>query len=84
MGRYSARRAQWAHQRRHHRVDVYIDRGLNEVSSPSPLLVIDGRQRLTTATRIIVDISLSRDQGNPQHIFESMNSTGRELSTRWI
>ncbi len=29
---------------------------------------------------IIVDISLSRDQDNPQLIFESMNSTGRELS----
>lgn len=29
---------------------------------------------------IIVDISLNRDQDNPQLIFESMNSTGRELS----
>ena len=29
---------------------------------------------------VIVDISLSRDQDNPQLIFESMNSTGRELS----
>ena len=29
---------------------------------------------------IIVDISLSRDQDNPQLIFESLNSTGRELS----
>lgn len=28
----------------------------------------------------IVDLSLSRDQDNPQLIFESMNSTGRELS----
>ncbi len=32
------------------------------------------------AKLIIVDISLSRDQDNPQLIFESMNSTGRELS----
>ena len=29
---------------------------------------------------VIVDISLSRDQDNPQLIFESMNSTGLELS----
>ncbi len=29
---------------------------------------------------VVVDISLSRDQDNPQLIFESMNSTGRELS----
>ena len=28
----------------------------------------------------IVDVSLSRDHDNPQLIFESMNSTGRELS----
>lgn len=29
---------------------------------------------------IVVDISLNRDQDNPQLIFESMNSTGKELS----
>jgi uncharacterized protein with ParB-like and HNH nuclease domain/predicted transport protein len=32
------------------------------------------------AKLVIVDISLHRDQDNPQLIFESMNSTGRELS----
>jgi len=32
------------------------------------------------AKLLIVDISLSRDQDNPQLIFESMNSTGRELT----
>ena len=32
------------------------------------------------AKLLIVDIALSRDQDNPQLIFESMNSTGRELS----
>lgn len=155
---------------------VYIEKGLYQVSSQSPLLVIDGQQRLTTITLIIealsrhlgdaeplegfsakklrnyyllnpleekeqrykllltqtdkesllallnqkpwpvevslrlkenfeffenqvkrlgdnleplcngiaklimVDISLNRDEDNPQLIFESMNSTGRELS----
>jgi uncharacterized protein with ParB-like and HNH nuclease domain/predicted transport protein len=29
---------------------------------------------------IVVDVALNRDQDNPQLIFESMNSTGRELS----
>jgi uncharacterized protein with ParB-like and HNH nuclease domain/predicted transport protein len=29
---------------------------------------------------VVVDVSLNRDQDNPQLIFESMNSTGRELS----
>lgn len=32
------------------------------------------------AKLVIVDISLTREQDNPQLIFESMNSTGRELS----
>ena len=32
------------------------------------------------AKLIIVDISLNRDEDNPQLIFESLNSTGRELS----
>ncbi len=32
------------------------------------------------AKLVVVDISLNRDQDNPQLIFESMNSTGRELS----
>lgn len=32
------------------------------------------------AKLVIVDIALSRHQDNPQLIFESMNSTGRELS----
>jgi uncharacterized protein with ParB-like and HNH nuclease domain len=32
------------------------------------------------AKLVIVDISLSRTQDNPQLIFESMNSTGRELT----
>ena len=32
------------------------------------------------AKLVVVDVSLSRDQDNPQLIFESMNSTGRALS----
>jgi len=32
------------------------------------------------AKLVILDISLNRDQDNPQLIFESLNSTGRELS----
>lgn len=32
------------------------------------------------AKLMVVDIALSRDQENPQLIFESMNSTGKELS----
>lgn len=32
------------------------------------------------AKLVVVDIALTRDQDNPQLIFESMNSTGKELS----
>ena len=32
------------------------------------------------AKLMVVDISLDREQDNPQLIFESMNSTGKELS----
>lgn len=35
------------------------------------------------AKLVVVDIALNRDHDNPQLIFESMNSTGRELSQAW-
>jgi uncharacterized protein with ParB-like and HNH nuclease domain/predicted transport protein len=47
---------------------------------------IDGRKNDLSAIcqglakLLVVDVALSRDQDNPQLIFESMNSTGRELS----
>jgi uncharacterized protein with ParB-like and HNH nuclease domain len=45
----------------------------------------EGKVDLTTLCRglaklVVVDIALTRDQDNPQLIFESMNSTGKELS----
>lgn len=45
----------------------------------------EGRVELATLCRglaklVVVDIALNRDQDNPQLIFESMNSTGKELS----
>lgn len=47
---------------------------LNNVDDPN--VVWDGIQRLE-----IVAITLSQGQDNPQLIFESMNSTGKDLST---
>jgi uncharacterized protein with ParB-like and HNH nuclease domain len=48
-------------------------------------LLNDQLSELTTVCKglsklVVVDIALNRDQDNPQLIFESMNSTGRELS----
>jgi uncharacterized protein with ParB-like and HNH nuclease domain/predicted transport protein len=47
--------------------------------------IIEAKGNLATickglAKLVIVDVALSRDQDNPQLIFESMNSTGKELS----
>lgn len=48
-------------------------------------LLTDSRVELATICRglaklVVVDIALNREQDNPQLIFESMNSTGKELS----
>ena len=48
-------------------------------------LLAEERGNLSSVCRglaklVVVDIALSRDQDNPQLIFESMNSTGKELS----
>jgi len=48
---------------------------LIEKNKPQLAAVCRGLAKL-----IVVDVALSRDQDNPQLIFESMNSTGRELS----
>ena len=45
----------------------------------------EGKVELATLCRglaklVVVDIALTRDQDNPQLIFESLNSTGKELS----
>ncbi len=47
--------------------------------------IAEGKVDLVTlckglAKLVVVDIALTRDQDNPQLIFESMNSTGKELS----
>ena len=47
--------------------------------------IAEGKVELATVCRglaklVVVDIALTRDQDNPQLIFESMNSTGKELS----
>ncbi|TRZ53656.1 MAG: DUF262 domain-containing protein [Dehalococcoidia bacterium] len=53
--------------------DFFIDKIAGE--KDNLLAVCKGLAKL-----IIVDISLNRDQDDPQLIFESLNSTGRELS----
>src|SRR6266581_3661074 len=45
---------------------VYIEKGLYQVSSQSPLLVIDGQQRLTTVTLILE--ALARHVGDTEPV----------------
>ena len=45
---------------------VYIEKGLYQVSSQSPLLVIDGQQRLTTITLILE--ALARHLGDSEPV----------------
>ena len=55
--------------------DFFVNKITKEKNNGNLAAVCKGISKL-----IVVDISLSRDQDNPQLIFESLNSTGRELS----
>lgn len=44
---------------------VYVEKGLYSVSSQSPLLVIDGQQRLTTVTLLIEALARSLGESEP-------------------
>ena len=54
---------------------AFFEKKLGALGASGLAALCKGLAKLT-----IVDIALSRDQDNPQLIFESMNSTGRELS----
>ena len=54
---------------------AFFEKQMNALGTTELEPLCKGLEKLT-----IVDVSLSRDQDNPQLIFESMNSTGRELS----
>src|SRR5262247_1545506 len=44
---------------------VYVEKGLYSVSSQSPLLVIDGQQRLTTVTLLIAALAQALGDAEP-------------------
>ena len=44
---------------------VYIEQGLSQVSHQSPLLVIDGQQRLTTVTLLLAALAKALRDGEP-------------------
>jgi uncharacterized protein with ParB-like and HNH nuclease domain/predicted transport protein len=50
---------------------VYVEKGLYSVSSQSPLLVIDGQQRLTTVTLLIEALARNLGDGEPVEGFSA-------------
>ncbi len=58
---------------------VYIEQGLYQVTSNSPLLVIDGQQRLTTVTLIIEALARNLGEGEPYPDFST-----RKLRNRYL
>src|SRR5713226_2286743 len=44
---------------------VYIEKGLSQVTSQSPLIVIDGQQRLTTVTLLIAALAKALGETEP-------------------
>src|SRR5215510_10077683 len=50
---------------------VYVEKGLYSVSSQSPLLVIDGQQRLTTVTLLVEALARSLGDSEPLEGFSA-------------
>src|SRR5438552_18971870 len=50
---------------------VYIEKGLYQVSSQSPLLVIDGQQRLTTVSLLLEALARALGEAEPLDGFSS-------------
>src|ERR1041384_7242535 len=50
---------------------VYVEQGLYQVSSQSPLLVIDGQQRLTTVTLLIEALARALGDSEPMDGFSA-------------
>ena len=63
---------------------VYVEKGLYQVSSQSPLLVIDGQQRLTTVTLLIEALSRSLGEQEPRLRFFTSPIRNRSRISRWL
>ena len=62
---------------------VYIEKGLYQVSSQSPLLVIDGQQRLTTVSLIVEALHAILETPNHSTGFPPRNSGATTCLIRW-
>ena len=62
---------------------VYVEKGLYQVISQSPLLVIDGQQRLTTVTLIIEALARALGEMNRWMDSRQRSSETTTCSIRW-
>ena len=62
---------------------VYVEKGLYSVTSQSPLLVIDGQQRLTTVTLLVEALARSLGEANRLTASPPRSSATITCSTRW-
>ena len=53
---------------------VYVERGLSTVSSREAMLVIDGQQRLTTVTLLLIALAEHLDKQGPAELLESFSA----------
>jgi uncharacterized protein with ParB-like and HNH nuclease domain/predicted transport protein len=61
---------------------VYVEQGLSQVSHQSPLLVIDGQQRLTTLTLLIEALARAVGEGEPLDGFSAAKLREYYLTNR--
>ncbi len=65
---------------------VYIEKGLYQVSSQSPLLVIDGQQRLTTVMLLLEALARHVGDGDVRAVYEAFKAHTRspEVATKGV
>lgn len=61
---------------------VYIQQGLPSITAPTPLLVIDGQQRLTTLTLLIEALARAVGDTEPAHGFSALKLREYYLTNR--
>jgi uncharacterized protein with ParB-like and HNH nuclease domain len=62
---------------------VYVEKGQYQVSSQSPLLVIDGQQRLTTVTLLLEALARSLGDNEPLDGFSARKIRSYYPDGRW-
>ena len=62
---------------------VYVEKGIYQVTGHSPLLVIDGQQRLTTVTLLVAALARALDKMNSEHL-DDLGFSPRKLRNYYL